>query len=997
LNIPQTKTEPAKQPEQKPEKPARKFDPPVAWLLGRQLMRSLKGTLLYTAFGEKLDARDWMDAKVFPSMDKGSELKFWRWQAEKKAFSEESRPEDNLICSREDDEKYWQNREDFWFDYIADTGDGMKATYNIAYLCQSDLYVKTRDPLNLIIGESVEGSQKGQPPTGYDVLPCGEFLFIGGDTAYHMSDYMTLANRVQLPFIWAYEDLLEDQRITKVTLSRPLFGIPGNHDYYDQLDGFRRQFRFPVREEPLEGGFLADFDRVKRPQLFIPGFNRKQSASYIALRLPFDWWFWGLDTEVGKLDERQKKFFRDICKKRDDSKTIIPPDKLIVATCAPTTVFGKLADPEDGKAADAFGQLGLSQPFLPNSEEPRDANGKYNLSTTGDNKMKEGQCRLDISGDVHHYARYWGPATGGFPRTKAKANAPMAESYASVVSGIGGAFHHPSKTYVDEVQEQVLYPSEEKSTKEVAHKIFKFWNIWGGGYIWLAGFIISFVLYFAATVPQSSMQVINNFPLFQRLNLALQGDQITPIRPTTMPLPKNTEASINKVQEDKAKEPVTPFWNWVGDFVRSSPSTKWVPPNSAQTVNPQNYFYWPDRVPWTWDLLIGVSLFLLSPIPLIVIAIPIGAKPKPSRIVKTPDGEQIKPANINPATKAEPDKWLRFIVTSSSLMVFLGLAMIKPYRDHITPFGSSAMVLYSIIWAGAALTLSLRYTEFLFEKAHQHYITNLDWAWTGILSILSLLCTAYGLWSFGKNNLPALLVSDMIFVTLLIGTLGGLLALPFALGGELFYSNSRAVRVMGKILMGLWHAVLQIFVPFLLIRKGTCLIWSITLLLVFVPIPLGQFFLKKNSRIGIVLTWFFYGAVLLAMPLILSKLTTPYEPFLAGNSTDWWWRLMSSEPFLAETWTGWWGLVPSMLAGGIGAVMCCVWFGWYLGTCFVFNGHNNEIGGAARIEEFKQFIRFRLTKDGLTGYVIGIDKPQDSDNRHLLKPKIIDVFYLKVK
>jgi hypothetical protein len=27
---------------------------------------------------------------------------------------------------------------------------------------------------------------------------------------------------------------------------RPIFGIPGNHDYYDMLDGFRRQFREPT-------------------------------------------------------------------------------------------------------------------------------------------------------------------------------------------------------------------------------------------------------------------------------------------------------------------------------------------------------------------------------------------------------------------------------------------------------------------------------------------------------------------------------------------------------------------------------------------------------------------------------------------------------------------------------------------------------------------------------------------------------------------------------
>ena len=49
----------------------RKFEKPVSWLLGRQLIASLKSTLLYTAFGNKIDARDWMDAKLFPPVENG--------------------------------------------------------------------------------------------------------------------------------------------------------------------------------------------------------------------------------------------------------------------------------------------------------------------------------------------------------------------------------------------------------------------------------------------------------------------------------------------------------------------------------------------------------------------------------------------------------------------------------------------------------------------------------------------------------------------------------------------------------------------------------------------------------------------------------------------------------------------------------------------------------------------------------------------------------------
>ena len=86
----------------------REFEPPVAWLLGQQLLAGMKWIALYSSYGEKLDARDWMRAepvKRFKSV-KGDE---------------------------------------FWFDYIADSGDGQKAVYNIAYLCQGDLWLPQAD------------------------------------------------------------------------------------------------------------------------------------------------------------------------------------------------------------------------------------------------------------------------------------------------------------------------------------------------------------------------------------------------------------------------------------------------------------------------------------------------------------------------------------------------------------------------------------------------------------------------------------------------------------------------------------------------------------------------------------------------------------------------------------------------------------------------------------------------------------------------------------
>ncbi|MDQ3473737.1 MAG: hypothetical protein M3447_08370, partial [Acidobacteriota bacterium] len=263
-----------------PERKDRKFQKPVSWLLGRQLIASLKSTLLYTAFGTKIDSRDWMDAKVFPpakfvrnpgSVD-GANVAALLTPEEEVAKAWEA------IYERDSPANFTGDKGEFWFDYISDTGDGMTATYSIAYLCLSDLWIKdqytempvkptkeqivtNQQPDELLVRmrtKKSDNSQESENLVDLEKLPRGEFLLVGGDTSYHLADYASLHMRFQQPFEWAYNDLREDLNLTafadlpkegkeqEIGRFRPLFGIPGNHDYYDMLDGFRRQFREPT-------------------------------------------------------------------------------------------------------------------------------------------------------------------------------------------------------------------------------------------------------------------------------------------------------------------------------------------------------------------------------------------------------------------------------------------------------------------------------------------------------------------------------------------------------------------------------------------------------------------------------------------------------------------------------------------------------------------------------------------------------------------------------
>lgn len=1023
----------------------RKFDGPVAWLLGRQMMGSMKGLLLYSAYGKKLDPRDWMTARAF-SFDPDEKSKT---RPPEGTFFDppEGLTAEALRASQKE-------KGGFWFDYISDTGDGMRATYSIAYLALCNLTVEgVSDPSKAAAGALVTPVREG---AGRPLLPRGDFLFVGGDTAYHASDYMTLTNRIYTTFKWAYDDAVHDRVISPDAGPRPIYGIPGNHDYYDQLDGFRRQFRrppmwepeppYPLSQQPVEAHDTAD-----TAQLILAGYYRTQEASYLALRLPYDWVLWGLDTEVGQIDERQKDFFHQFCRletrtaeqdaegirKGQKYRVIAPPDRLIVATCSPTTFFGKLADPEDYKSADAFGQLGIEQPFLP--KEEKTADGKVKgwrrgdplpdlEQLSGDRRLRKGQCRLDLSGDVHHYARYWGPRppAGSVPTREGhghrpKAQAPRSDSYASVVSGIGGAFHHPSETYVDEVREQSLYPSETTSTDVVSRSIFKFWNIWTGGAVYIAGALVAFIIYFAFAVSPSSRQFLHNLPHFglglasgeqvQRMVVPLttedrRAELSRPLTPAQVEA-RNKEIEAHNEAVAARNKQVRADWN-------AGPGWKlWrglAPPTPCDPSAPPFYFG-PCKVPTPDYFWIQILIGILSPAPLFIGAFvkrlyekekekaaPAGARrtaepggdagttARASSLVMTPEGLKIKPGKVDLESYGEPGRALIGLCLLAAAMFFIGPIMVYVSGEGglITPFNNSLMVLATVIWAAGAVALTLRYSEFLFNKSQhrEERISWKDWVLPWVLSLAALAAVGFGLWAYGQNNAAALLISDALFVLVVVGLGIGLIwGLPFRVGAELFSTKRKSVRVLGKLLVGFWHFLLQVSVPLVLVRKGSLLLWVVVALAVALATWLGGVLLRKGSGPWLAFVWFALGGLTLVLPFLLPR-------FVPGH-----W--MTRQWFAGSNATGWDGLWPTVIAAVVGAVMCCVWFGWYLGVCFAFNGHNNEVGGAARIERFKQFIRFHLTEHGLTGYVIAVNDPAEKGSD--LTPHLVDVFHLKPK
>jgi hypothetical protein len=175
--------------------------------------------------------------------------------------------------------------DEFWFDYVADAGDGFSATYSVAYLL----------------------AQRELPVDGVR-LPRGEALVLGGDQVYPTASALAYEDRFTGPYRAALPAVAEDEQ------APTLYALPGNHDWYDGLTAFLRIF-------------------ARREGTNIGGWRTAQTRSYFALKLPHRWWLLAIDAQDEEyIDDPQLEYFRDI------AAMIEPGDRVIVCTPRPAWV-----------------------------------------------------------------------------------------------------------------------------------------------------------------------------------------------------------------------------------------------------------------------------------------------------------------------------------------------------------------------------------------------------------------------------------------------------------------------------------------------------------------------------------------------------------------------------------------------------------------------------------------------------------------------------------
>ncbi len=291
---------------------------------------------------------------------------------------------------------------DVWIDFVSDCGDDVTVSEVVARLFVAEYEVDDPDAT----GQKL-------------VLPRGDILFLGGDLAYPVATVLEMTRRLVEP----WNRVLEQHT---AGAPRVLLAVPGNHDWYDGLDGFSRLCQAPcafedavpasdpLHPEPEQHPVLAwaeafaRGDQVKKPTaLALAGYLAVQRASYFRFPLAPGIDLFGVDRQLKRIDVRQQAYFA----------IAGAPARIVV-----------MPDP-----ARAWGE--------------RRPNGNATLESLGIEMERD--PTLLLAGDIHHYERsHEGRSV-------------------HVVAGGGGAFLHGARIAKDDAAYGVLaeFPGPRASWK----------------------------------------------------------------------------------------------------------------------------------------------------------------------------------------------------------------------------------------------------------------------------------------------------------------------------------------------------------------------------------------------------------------------------------------------------------------------------------------------------------------------------------------------------
>mmetsp|Transcript_9815 Transcript_9815/g.10864 ORF Transcript_9815/g.10864 Transcript_9815/m.10864 type:complete len:1205 (-) Transcript_9815:65-3679(-) len=327
----------------------------------------------------------------------------------------------------------------FWFDFMADCGDGFNSSYQVARMLAQ--------PKLLAVAQNNENIE----------LPRGQFLVNGGDLAYPDPSVSSYEKR----FFRTFEDAMPPPpsfRRSKIATKKPDLPTKGwKHCFHEGVDSDDTKdihelykgpstFIIPGNHDWYDG--LATYLRLILCRDWLGGWLMPQQRSYFALKLHQGWWILGMDCALsGDIDVEQYKFFADIA-----TDSIGDEDAVIVVNHEPHWV----TDFDVDRQNDEMSEQNMRELM------------KRHL---------QGKVRLRLAGDLHHYTRHV-PASKSSYRRKRRVSRSRSLSFDAslkskdkkigkkdyvepfveenrpelIVSGGGGAFMHGTHLYCKNIK-----------------------------------------------------------------------------------------------------------------------------------------------------------------------------------------------------------------------------------------------------------------------------------------------------------------------------------------------------------------------------------------------------------------------------------------------------------------------------------------------------------------------------------------------------------------
>jgi hypothetical protein len=282
------------------------------------------------------------------------------------------------------------SRRDIWVDYVADTGDGFDATFATA-CCVAG-------PPGLVVAAGPDDPT----PVDFPGRPAqADLLVLGGDEVYPVASALAYEERLN-------EVLRTAASLADVRQSPPVVALPGNHDWYDGLAAFRRNFceSWVIRGHSYQPPAAPQTTAVPPPSKRddVGGWGAFQSRSYFAVQLSARWWLWGLDSQLdAPIDAEQLAYFHD-------ARRLLGDADVILCTASPSWL-------EAGGPALAGGP----KVYAAMADTPFYTLLWFIERVLGPDRDR---IRVVLTGDGHHYARYSSAPPPAAETTTARAPAP---------------------------------------------------------------------------------------------------------------------------------------------------------------------------------------------------------------------------------------------------------------------------------------------------------------------------------------------------------------------------------------------------------------------------------------------------------------------------------------------------------------------------------------------------------------------------------------------